>query len=206
MTRATIVLIAAAALAGCSSSPTLPSGSAAITLFGPGTSLDSWTTLVVEEIHVHAESVDRPCVISGARAFGSILAQASSSSPKRAGDLGDEMGSKMEAVCMAMRGRAYGGRGRVALILRRSDEALIVDLPRLKVDETDRVHRAGEFTAAYERPLAKPEAALERGWVRAVRTASGVVEYELFLVLKPVAPGAGYESIQAVTRVETPAR
>jgi hypothetical protein len=194
MSRAALIL-AALTLAGCSSSSALPSGSATLTLFGPGARLDAWTTLVADGVHVHADSIDRPCVVSVAGDLGAVFGK----------EAGRKAGEAMETACMAMRSRSYGGRNRTALILRSADEALIVDLPRLKTEETERVYRAGQFTAAFERPLAKAEAALERGWVRALRVPSGT-EYELFLVLKPVAPGAGYESLQVVTRVEAPAR
>jgi hypothetical protein len=200
MSRSALVL-AALALAGCSSTSALPRGSTTITLFGPGARLDAWSTLVVDGVHVHAESIDRPCAVSAAGELGAVFGKLAD----RSEEAGRKAGEAMETACMATRGRSYGGRNRTALILRKADEALVVQFPRLRAQETERIFRPGEFAAAFERPLTKPEAALERGWVRALRGPSGT-EYELFLVLKPAAPGAGYESLQVVTRVETPAR
>jgi hypothetical protein len=203
--RAATIVLAALTLAACSSSPPLPSGSGPVTLFGPTTGLESWTTLVVDGRHVHAPQVDRPCALSGAGDLAAALGRSAADPPGRGEELGGNLGSALERSCGLLRGKAYGGRGRTTLLLLRSDDALVVDLPQLAPDQTDRLYRAGEFTAAYEHPLAKPVAVLERGWVRAVRLPS-VVEYELFLVLKPLAPVAGAESIQVVTRVAAPAR
>jgi hypothetical protein len=204
--RTIAVLLAALALAGCSSSPALPSGSATLTTFGPTTGLESWTTIVVEDVHVHAPSVDRVCALSAARELSAALGRRAADPPEQGEDLGRKLGSAMERSCSLLRGRAYGGHGRTALLLLRSDDALVVDLPQLPPGQTDRVYRAGEFSATFERPLTRPEAVLERGWVRAFRASGGRTEYELFLVLKPVLTGASYESIQVITRVENPGR
>ena len=203
--RAIAVVLAALALAGCSSARTLPSGSAALTLFGPAPGLESWTTIVVDGHHVHAPELDRPCALSAVRDISAALGRRAVDPPERGEQLGRSMGSLMESSCSLMRGRTYGGQGRTALLLLRSDDALVVDLPQLPPGRTDRVYRADEFTASFERPLTKPVALLERGWIRAVRLPTGM-EYELFLVLKPVAPTPGVESIQVVTRVESPGR
>jgi len=203
--RTIAVVVAALALAGCSSSRALPSGSTALTLFGPTPGLESWTTIVADGFHVHAPEVDRACALSGVRDISAALGRRAVDPPERGEELGRTLGSAMEGSCRFMRGRAYGGHGRTALLLLRSDDALVVDLPQLEPGRTDRVYRVGEFTASFERPLTKPLALLERGWVRAMRLPSGV-EYELFLVLKPVAPTPGIESVQVVTRVESSGR
>ena len=77
------------------------------------------------------------------------------------------------------------------------------DLPRLKAGDSERLFKAAEFQASFERPPLTVEARLERGWIRATRLDSGRSEYDLFLVLKPLRPGA-YESMQVVTRVAWP--
>jgi hypothetical protein len=204
--RTITVMLAALALAGCSSAPALPSGSATLTTFGPTTGLESWTTIVVEDSHVHAPSLDRACALSGARDLSAALGRAATDPPERGEDLGRKLGSAVERSCSLLRGRTYGGHGRTALLLLRSDDALVVDLPQLPPEQTDRIYRAGEFTATFEHPLTRTEAVLERGWVRAVRASGGRTEYELFLVLKPVRPGASYESLQVITRVDPPGR
>ena len=203
--RTIAVALAALALAGCASSRALPSGSSALTLFGPTPGLESWTTIVADGFHVHAPEVDRACALSGVRDISAALGRRAGDPPERGEELGRTLGSVMESSCSLVRGRTYGGPSRTALLLLRSGDAVVVDLPQLQPGQADRVYRAGEFTASFERPLTKPVALLERGWVRAVRLPSGV-EYELFLVLKPVAPTPGVESIQVVTRVESPGR
>lgn len=191
-------VLTALVLAGCS---TPPPPTATVTLFGPDGRMESWRTCVVEDVHVHPASADGPCPASLMRAAGPMTGAFPGARKERAEELTRAMGSVMERSCPALLGPAYGGRNRVAVVLRGADEALAVDLPRLKPDETDRVFKVGEFSAAFERPLRTTEAALDRGWVRVTRKPSDRLEMELFLVLKPVRPGASYESMQVVTRV-----
>jgi hypothetical protein len=116
----------------------------------------------------------------------------------------------MELLAAKDSGPAMGGPGRTLLALRHlatngstADQSVLVDLPRLKPGESERLFKAAEFQASFERPPMTVEARLERGWIRATRRDSGRIEYDLFLVLKPLRPGA-YESMQVVTRVEWP--
>lgn len=195
--RRTALVLAALALAGCSTSPR-PAGSATLTLFGPEPRLESWKTSVVEGVHVHA-SEGEPCTLS------SLVAAAAAATGK--GVQADRFAEAAQGLCPPLLGPAYGGPDRTTVVFRSpANEALIVVLPGLKPDESDRLFRAGECSAAVERPLKTVEAVLDRGWVRAVRAPGGRTEFELFLVLKPVRSGASYESLQVITRVVAPAR
>jgi hypothetical protein len=202
-------VLAALALAGCASS-SRPMESATLTLFGPEPRLDAWKTSVVDGLHVHPSSESDPCSVAFLNALAGDVTTGLGTARK--GEVA-ELTRAMEKLCPTFYGPSYGGRDRLALVLRRfpeggslADEALVVVLPRLKSGETDRLFRAGEFTATLERPLKTAEAALDRGWVRAFRAPGGRMEFELFLVLKPVRPGASYESLQVITRVDAPAR
>ena len=203
----TAMVLAAASLNGCSASP--PAATARITLFGPEGRHEVWRTSVVDGVHVHPALAEDPCPLSSLTPMMASLSKAVD--PQRGEPLGQKMGSVIESMCSQMYGTAYGGSNRQVVILRHfgaeprtPEEAVILDLPRLNPGETDRLFRASEFQAAYERPPKTVEAVLERGWVRVSRTGSGRTEFDLFLVLKPARPGASYESLQVVTRVEWP--
>jgi hypothetical protein len=209
--RAGAVLIAAVALAGCASRE-WPTGSATATLFGPEARLDRWTTSVVEGIHVHAFHPEQPCEAAG---MNEILSAAPGVLPERRLDM-KQMSAGLDAMAESMlatsNGPAFGGPDRAALALRRFgangsvEESLVVELPRLRPDEKEKLFKTGELKAVYWRPARTADARLARGWARSVRLDSGGLEVELFLVLKPERPDAGYESLQVVTRVTWPPR
>jgi hypothetical protein len=174
------------------------------TLFGPGARLDAWTTSVVEGIHVHAFQPEEPCAAAG---MSEVLASGERLSGRLdMKQMNVNLDAMMESMLATSSGPAQGGRDRAVLALRRADEALVVDLPRLRPEEKERLFKAGEVKATYWRPLRTAAARLARGWVRAVRLDRGGTEYELFLVLQPERPDAGYESLQVVTRVAWPPR
>jgi len=208
--RAVLVLVFVLGAVGCAHRE-WPRGSATATLFGPDPRLDAWTTSVIEGIHVHSARPEEPCTAASLQEVTSAISVAAGE--KRDDlkdafkDMGRSMGTLMEALMVQTGGPAHGGPDRTVLALRRpaGEESIIVDLPRLKADEKERTFKAGDFKAVYERPALTAEAHVARGWVRAVRVDSGGMEYDLFLVLKPVRPGA-YESLLVVTRVEWPPR
>jgi hypothetical protein len=207
--RAWIVL-AATSLAACSHAPL--SAPADITLFGPGARFETWKASVVEGGHIHSGMAEDPCTMLGlTQALGGIKIAEKPELEERLRDSSRHMGSLMEGMIAGSYGKAHGGPDRLVLVLRHvasdswtPDEAVVVDLPRMKPGETGRLFKKGEFQAAYERPPTTTEALLERGWVRVTRAAPDRLEFELFLVLKPARPDAGYESVQVVTRVEWP--
>ncbi len=207
--RAALVLLATLGAVGCAHRE-WPRGSTTATLFGPDARLDGWTTSVVEGVHVHSARPEEPCEAAGlaeiAAAAGAIVADTEAKKDVFR-DLGKSAGNFLEVMLTQSIGPAHGGKDRSVVALRRSDgnESIIVDLPRLKADETEKTFRAGDVKAVYERPPKTAEATLARGWVRALRTGPGAMEYDLFLVFTPLRPDA-YESMQVVTRVEWPPR
>jgi hypothetical protein len=207
--RAALVLIATLGAAGCAHRE-WPRGSTTATVFGPDARLDGWTTSVVDGIHVHSARPEEPCEAAGlaevAAAAGAAVAEKEETKNALRG-LGKSASSFMEMMLAQSNGPAHGGKDRTVVALRRldADESIVVDLPRLKADETEMTFRAGDVKAVYERPPKTPEATLARGWVRALRTGAGAMEYDLFLVFTPLRPGT-YESMQVVTRVEWPPR
>lgn len=214
MRRAAAAVLLLLALAACSSRER-PRGDATVTLFGPGARLEPWKTAVIEGVHVHPAQPDLPCLSSAieavAGAAGDAMAAGNEKLREPAKDLGRRMGTFMELLVAEGQGPARGGPGRTVLALMRLDaggsriqESLLVDLPRLPPGETEKLFRAPDVQAWFERPPKTVEAALERGWVRAVRDGSGTVDYDLFLVLKPAARNPWYESLQVVTRVSWP--
>jgi hypothetical protein len=202
--RAALVLSSVLAL-GCAGSER-PSGSTTATLFGPDWGLETWKTSVVEGVHVHALEPDQPCIAVG---MGENPSTSSEALPERRLDM-KQMSAKLDAVMESMlatsSGPAHGGPGRTVLALRRPDrnESLIVDLPRLESGEREGLFRAGDLKAVYSRSPLVPAARLERGWVRAKRADSGRIEYDLFLVLRMLAPDAPVATLQVITRVVWP--
>jgi hypothetical protein len=204
------IVLAAMSLAGCSHPPL--GASATVTLFGPGARLETWKASVVEGVHIHSGMSQDPCTMLGlTQALGEIKIAEKPELEERLRDSSKHMGSLMEGMMAGSYGKAHGGPDRLVLVLRHvapdsgaPDEAVVVDLPRMKPGETGRLFKKDEFQAAYERPPTTTEALLERGWVRATRPAPDRLEFELFLVLKPARPDAAYESVQVVTRVEWP--
>jgi hypothetical protein len=207
--RAALVLIALLGAIGCAHRE-WPLGTTTATLFGPDARFDGWTTSVVEGIHVHSARPEEPCGAGGLAEVMGKVGDALPDKPERRDtlrDLGKGLDAVMESMLVESNGPAHGGKDRTVLALRRpeSDESIVVDLPRLKADETERTFRAGELKAVYERPVKTAEAGLARGWVRALRAGSDGMEYDLFLVFTPLRPGA-YETLQVVTRVLWPPR
>jgi hypothetical protein len=207
----TVLLFTALAAAGCGGKE-WPTGSATATMFGPDGRLDGWTTSVVEGIHVHALQPEQPCVAAGMNEY---LSAASGTMPEPRLDMkqmSSSLDARMESMVATSNGPAFGGPDRTVLALRRIQgdglvlESLLVEFPRLRRDEKERLFKAGELKAVYSRPARSPVARLARGWVRAVRLDAGGTDYELFLVLRPERPEAGSESIQIITRVEWPPR
>jgi len=209
--RAGVFLIVVLATVGCASRD-WPTGSATATVFGPDARLDGWTTSVVKGIHVHAFQPEQPCAAAG---MNEIRGAGSGVMPDRRLDMKQMnagLDALMESMLVTSNGPSHGGLDRTVLALRRIGgdgsvaECLVLDLPSLRRDEKERLFRAGELKAVYSRPARTPDARLARGWVRAVRLDSGGTDYELFLVLTPERPDAGYESMQVITRVEWPPR
>ena len=200
--RAAFVLTALLAL-GCSSSER-PLGSTTATLFGPEARLDSWTTSLVEGIHVHAFEPEWPCAAAG---MNEILGAVSGAMPEPRLDmkqLSAGLDAVMESMLATANGPAHGGPDRAVLALRRADESLLVDFPRLRPEEKERLFKAGDVKAVYIRPARTTAARLERGWVRVVRAEGGRAEVDLFLVLRMLAPDAPVGTLQVITRVEWP--
>ena len=209
--RAAALLIGALAAAGCAGHE-WPTGSATATMFGPNARLEGWTTSVVEGIHVHALQPEQPCAAADMKEF---LSAAPGTLPEPRLDMkqmSSSLDARMESMLVTSNGPALGGPDRTVLALRRIGgdgsvaESLLVDFPRLRRDEKERLFKAGDVKAVYSRPARTPVARLTRGWVRAVRLDAGTADYELFLVLLPERPDAGSESIQFITRVEWPPR
>jgi hypothetical protein len=180
-------------------------------VFGADPRLETWKTSVVEGIHVHSIRPDEPCPAEGIGQIAGKLSQAirdqDETTRHNLRDLGRTMNATLELMMARSSGPAHGGADRTVVALRReaTDETIIVDLPRLRPEEGEHTFRAGDVKAVYERPSMTAEAALVRGWVRAVRYDAGAVDYDLFLVLKPVRREAG-ESMQVVARVSWPPR
>jgi hypothetical protein len=190
--RAALVLLATLGALGCSHHE-WPRGSTTATLFGPDARLDGWTTSVVEGIHVHSARPEEPCEAAGLGEVAAKIGEALQDSEERKDavrGLGKGMGTFMEAMLAQNNGPAHGGKDRTVVALRRSDgdESIVVDLPRLKADETEHTFRAGELKAVYEHPVKTASAGLARGWVRALRTGSGGHGVRPFPRLHPAAP------------------
>jgi hypothetical protein len=211
-TLACLVLAASSALfaAGCSQAPL--NAPVTLTFFGPRARLETWRASVIDGEHIHSGMTQDPCEIHGlSDLLGILPIPGKPEMEDRLHDLGGRMGSAMEALMAESFGKAHGGRNRRVVVLRHfaqgtegPDEAVVVDLPDLNSGETERLFKAGGFQAVLERPPVMTEAVLERGWVRVTRPAPDRFQFDLFLVLKPVRPDAGYESAQVVARVEWP--
>jgi hypothetical protein len=193
-------------VAACSSAP--PGDPAPVTFYGKALGLERWKAIVVERSHYHADLTDAPCPMPGILNLTDGMAGALSGVEKRDADtMGRALGSLMEQMCCRQHQPVYGGADRLVLALSRFGEdplkpfeAVILDFPRLKPDEKERLFKTGEFAAAWERPPKTVEATIQRGWTRVIRRPSGY-EFEIFLVLA----GSG-EPTQIVARVEVDAR
>ena len=119
---------------------------------------------------------------------------------------------KVAPVAKAIEAEGYDGvasmdRGRGQFRLggepEKPQEAILLDFPRLKADETERRFEFGPFAAAWERPPKKVLARLERGWVQVRRLGPSRYDFEIFLILAPV--DGGGSATQVVSRVEAAA-
>jgi hypothetical protein len=200
------LVLATLGLAACSSAPQPIGAPSMVTLFGPETRLESWSSFVVEKAHVHPGGLG-PCPVTLVEPLTKAMSEAASPESKDPVEkFSRSLGSLMETTMTGLQGAPYGGEKQTVLVLRRYAgdvpvEGLFVELPLLRADEADRVFRKEEIRAAFERPLRQPEATLDHGWVRATRTAPDRVTFDLFLVLKPIRPDA-YEALQIVSRVD----
>ncbi len=193
-------------LAGCASAP--PGDPAPMTIYGKDLRLERWSAVVVERGHLHADLTDYPCPMPDLLRFTDSLDKLVPGTQKQAAEkLGTAIGGTMDLMCTREYGRAYGGPEQLVLALLRTGEdpkkpleAIVLDFPRLKPDEKERLFKTGEFSAAWERPPKTVEATIRRGWTRVIRRPSGY-EFEIFLVLA----GAG-DPTQIVARVEVDAR
>jgi len=194
-------------LAGCAAARP----EATITFSGSESRLETWTAVVVERGHLHADLTDYPCPVPGMLQITDSMNALAGPRPATASDqMGLVLGGRMDKVCAQQYGPAYGGPEHLVLgLIRRGgrpekpQEAILLDFPRLKADETERRFEKGSFAAAWERPPKKVLATLERGWVQVRRLGPSRYDFEIFLILAPVEGGG--PSTQVVSRVEAAA-
>ena len=205
-------------LAGCA--PTPRSDDATVTLFGTELRLETWKAAAVERGHVHPGLIDGSCPMSLLLGMSEVLK--GGLEERHPGVLEKQeqvVAGMMEQLCIGQYGKAYGGAERLVLVLRPPlsgqelpDEALFIDLPRLKPGEKERLFGAGEFVAARERPTRTVDATLERGWARVMRLSplegehGARYEFEVFLVLKPIRPDSPDDRVQVISRMEASTR
>lgn len=197
-------LVIALLLAGCAAARP----EATLTLSGSESRVETWTPVVVERGHLHADLTDYPCPMSGMLQITDSMKVIAGPRTATASDpMGLMLGGMMDKNCAQQYGPAYGGPEHLVLGLIRlggepekPQEAIIVDFPRLKADETERRFEFASFAAAWERPPRKVLARLERGWVHVRRLGPSRYDFEIFLILAPV-DGHG-SSTQVVSRVE----
>lgn len=196
------ILPAFLALAACASSRT-PGLPATVTLLGSEGRLETWEAVAAEGEHLHPAGGEM-CAL-----FRKMTAAVFSLEEPKARGAAKGLAAVTEANMEALYGKAYGGPDRLVLGLRRfapgketPEEAVFVDLPALKANETERAVDAPDFTAEYLSPVPSVRARLDRGRVRVRRLGPGRYEFEVFLVLRPVEGGAAFERFQVVTRVE----
>jgi hypothetical protein len=210
-----LAVIASLAVAGCAA-PAPPL--APLTMYGPELRIETWTPVVVERGHLHADLTDYPCPMTDLLQFAGALKPITESRAPGAADKFDlALGGMMDQMCSRQHGPAYGGPEHLVLALFRRggtpekpQEAIILDFPRLKAGESERRFQAGSFAAAWERPPKNVLAKLERGWVNVRRSGAADdaraarYDFEIFLVLAPT-DGSGTPT-QVVARVEGASR
>lgn len=205
-----VLLLLAAA---CARGGPPPGATSTVTLLADRGRLETWDAWALAGGHLHARSHDGACSATAEllRATTTLPATLPEEKREAVKQGGEAMAAILEKMCATMFGRAYGGKGRLALALRPAstggalpEEALFVVVPALAPGETERTFRAPEILAEFLSPLDRVEAALDGGRVRVRRLPDGRHEFELFLVLRPAAP-ASYERFQVVARLEIPA-
>lgn len=187
-------------VAGCATPPP----AARLTFYGSELRMETWTPLLVDRGHLHADLRELPCLMFGTLKLTDMLRTL----PIRNGDeLAKSAGGLMDLMCAQAHGPAYGGPERLVLALVRREpetgnvlEAIVLDLPRLREDETERRLAQDRFIAAWERPPKTIAARLERGWTAVRRLDADRFEFEFFLVLAPAAEGG--PRTQVVGRTE----
>ncbi len=194
-------------LAGCASRRDLPSDPATVTLFGERGRLETWEARALAGGHLHARGGDGSClaVVELFRVMSETVATIPQERREEVRQTAERFAAVLEGMCVALFGRGYGGKDLHALSLRpsaESPEALFVVVPALAPGETERTFRPPHVLAEYLSPLDRVEASIDGGRVHVRRLAGGRHEFEIFLVLRPAAPGAAYERLQVVARVE----
>ncbi len=180
-------------------------GRATVTLLGAEGRLEEWRALAIEGRHLHA-------LAGGACDAEDLLRRSADLFPERPPDVGASFAAMVEATFAGVRGPAYGGPGRLALALRRhpadaeaAAEAVVLELPAPGPGEVEREFTVRECRGEYLGPSPPVRARLEGGRVRVRRLEGGGYDFELFLILRPDGPGAGFERLQVVARLETAA-
>ena len=205
--KPTAALVVTLLLTGCATARP----EATLTLSGSEPRLETWTPVVVERGHLHADLTDYPCPMSGIlQITDSLKAIAGPRTATASDPMGVVLGGIMDKTCTQQYGPAYGGPEHLVLGLIRLGgqfekplEAILLDFPRLKAEETERRFEVGSFAAAWERPPKKVLARLERGWVQVRRLGPSRYDFEIFLILAPV--DGGGSPTQVVSRVEAAA-
>ncbi len=205
--KQTTALAIALLLAGCAAARP----EATLTFSGSEPRVETWTPVVVERGHLHADLALYPCPRSGVlQITDSMKSVAGPRAATSSDQMGLLLGGMMDRNCAQQYGPAYGGPEHLVLWLIRlggepekPQEAVILDFPRLKADETERRFENGSFAAAWERPPKRVLARLERGWVQVRRLGPSRYDFEIFLILAPVEGGG--PSTQVVSRVEAAA-
>jgi hypothetical protein len=177
---------------------------ATVTALGAEGRLETWDAVAVEGGHVHARK--------GALCPSLLTAALPDPSPApgdpRTAETRAQVLQRIEAFVAFTDGKPFGGPGRLALGLRRyppgtdrPSEAVFLEMPALGPEEQQRTFEPPELRGEHLRPVPETEGALDRGYVRARRTASDRMEFEVFAVFRPVRKGAA-GPLQVVTRVE----
>jgi hypothetical protein len=200
--RGAAALLLALLPAGCAAAP--PGDPALLTIQGTEPGLERWHAVVVERGHLHADLSEPPCPMPG------ILALTEGARTRAAEDFTRAIGATLAPLCCRQDGPVYGGADRLVLGLYRFAEdartpleAIMLDFPRLRSDEPERLLKAGAFTAAWERPPRTVEQVLRGGWTRVIRRPTGY-EFELFIVLSR--PDGTGDPTRVIARVEAGTR
>jgi len=205
--KQTAAPVLALLLAGCAAARP----EATLTFSGSEPRVETWTPVVVERGHLHADLTDYPCPMSDVlQMTDAMKTLAGPRAATGSEQMGLILGGMMDKNCARQYGPAYGGPEHLVLgLIRRGgepekpQEAILLDFPRLKADETERRFEKGSFAAAWERPPKKVLATLVGGWVRVRRLGPSRYDFEIFLILAPVE--AGGPSTQVVSRVQAAA-
>jgi hypothetical protein len=173
-------------LAGACRTAPPPQPVATVTIGEPGAAAETWEADAAAGVHVHPLSTRSHC--------GEL--DAAGQSPA------------MHALVSQTCGAAYGGPGRLTLVLRRpagapdpSDRGLLVVVPELRPDEPQRTFQDAEIQADLHDPLPTVVASLETGTVRVRRLDRHRYAVDLRLTLR--SPAARRVQICATTEAST---